>query len=283
MKTLLILEMAILCCRISEIWNADGRCRPHAVDTLYEYGDATGASSVVYVIDTGIRISHVDFEGRAIAGYSARCPTGQESDCVTQGGRWAYEGVIEDYGACSDDHGTHCAGTVASATYGVAKEATVVAVQGLSCDGTGTSSTVIEALEWCMQHAASHGFIGAIFSMSLGGSASYSEDRTVAAAHAANFSVIAAAGNEADDACKSSPGREPTAITVGRPDSSSSSPSVPERPSASPLIPTHPRSSPLIFLFSFSRDYRSRRPTSPTRSRRDSPTMGIASTSLPPG
>ena len=45
-------------------------------------------------------------------------------------------------GGC-DNHGTHCAGTVAASTFGVAKEALVVSVGVLDCAGDGTVSSII--------------------------------------------------------------------------------------------------------------------------------------------
>ncbi|MDH3224405.1 MAG: S8 family serine peptidase [Gemmatimonadota bacterium] len=61
----------------------------------------------MYVIDTGIRITHADFGGRASYG----------PDFVDD----------DDISADCEGHGTHVAGTVGSATYGVAKNVNLVA------------------------------------------------------------------------------------------------------------------------------------------------------------
>ena len=45
-------------------------------------------------------------------------------------------GVVDE--SCHP-HGTHCAGTVAGATAGVAKEAIIVPVMVLGCDGSGSN------------------------------------------------------------------------------------------------------------------------------------------------
>lgn len=69
---------------------------------------------MAYVLDTGINSEHVEFEGRAIRGRQFVTPPRanvQTTDKDIQG------------------HGTHCAGTIASRTYGVAKKATVVGVK----------------------------------------------------------------------------------------------------------------------------------------------------------
>ena len=68
---------------------------------VYNYPN-TGAGVTAYVVDTGIRADHVDFGGRVRSGYTA-----------IQDGR----GTTDCHG-----HGTHVAGTVGGATYGMAKE-----------------------------------------------------------------------------------------------------------------------------------------------------------------
>ena len=68
-----------------------------------------------YIIDTGIRLTHSDFGGRATSGYDA-IDGGSADDC--------------------NGHGTHVAGTVGGTTYGVAKGVSLVAVRVLDCDGS---------------------------------------------------------------------------------------------------------------------------------------------------
>ena len=59
------------------------------------------------------------------------------------GCRWDFSGGQSDWNASDcDGHGTHVASVAAGRTVGVAKEANVVAVQVLDCDGSGTISTV---------------------------------------------------------------------------------------------------------------------------------------------
>lgn len=88
--------------------------------TDYVYDDTAGAGQTVYVVDSGIRISHQEFEGRARFGYSA----------ITSS---------TTYHEDDDGHGTHVAGTVAGKTYGVAKKAQVVAVKSFSNGAVGDS------------------------------------------------------------------------------------------------------------------------------------------------
>ena len=62
---------------------------------------------------------------------------------ATTGGRWDFSGGRSDWNASDcDGHGTHVASVAAGRTVGVAKEANVVAVKVLDCDGSGTISTV---------------------------------------------------------------------------------------------------------------------------------------------
>ena len=105
-------------------------------------------------------------------------------------------------------------GIAASATYGVAKNATVHSIKVLSDDGLGTSGDVIEALDYVINIKDDRPETPIVVSLSLGGGFSLSLNFAVAEAMEHNVTVIAAAGNDADDACFFSPSSSP-AITVG--------------------------------------------------------------------
>jgi subtilisin family serine protease len=154
---------------------------------------ARGAGVTAYIVDTGIRATHHQFGGRVGAGYSA----------------------IDD-GRGTDDchgHGTHVAGTVGGATYGVAARVTLRPVRVLGCDGSGTMSGVIGGIDWAISNHSSGD--PAVMNMSLGGDASSAIDSAVDAAVADGITVVVAAGNDNADACQDSPARAPRAITVG--------------------------------------------------------------------
>ncbi|AAS51239.1 ACR012Cp [Eremothecium gossypii ATCC 10895] len=166
----------------------------------YLYDDNSGEGVTSYVIDTGINIDHVDFEDRALWGKTI---PNNDAD---------YDG---------NGHGTHCAGTIASKTYGVAKKANVVAVKVLRSNGTGSMSDVLRGVEYAVKahrkaaEKADKGFKGSTANMSLGGGRSQALDLAVDAAVDAGIHFAVAAGNENQDACNTSPAASQKAITVG--------------------------------------------------------------------
>jgi cerevisin len=154
----------------------------------------------VYVIDTGINIKHVEFQGRA---------------------SWGKTIPLNDIDIDGNGHGTHCAGTIASRKYGVAKQAHVIAVKVLGTNGSGTMSDVIAGVQWAVQAArakavrAGAEHKGSVANMSLGGGKSVSLDRAVDAAVDAGLHFAVAAGNDDQDACNYSPAASQNAVTVG--------------------------------------------------------------------
>ncbi|MCF6301262.1 MAG: S8 family peptidase [Proteobacteria bacterium] len=158
--------------------------------------DGTGVN--VYVIDSGVRISHNLFGGRGQSGFTAINDGNGTNDC--------------------NGHGTHVAGTVGSSTYGVAKNATIFAVRVLDCNNSGSFSGVIAGVDWV---AANH-ITPAVANMSLGGGVSNALDNAVNAVVVAGVTVVVSAGNDNANACNFSPARAANAITVGSTTSSDS-------------------------------------------------------------
>jgi subtilisin family serine protease len=117
-------------------------------------------------------------------------------------------------------HGTHVAGTVGGATYGVAKGARLVAVRVLDCAGNGTGSGLIGALDWVAQQKAADANTPAVVNMSLTGDASSAIDQAVRATVAAGVTVAAAAATPGATPAGVSPARTAEAITVGASDNS---------------------------------------------------------------
>ncbi|HEX8705907.1 MAG TPA: S8 family serine peptidase [Myxococcaceae bacterium] len=165
------------------------------LDSAYVYG-ASGAGVHAYILDTGIFTGHSDFGGRATADYTAINDGRGASDC--QG------------------HGTHVAGTVGGATYGVAKNVRLHAVRVLDCSGSGSWSGVIAGIDWV---TANH-VKPAVANMSLGGGANPAVNDAVRRSVAAGVTYAVAAGNNTADACSYSPASTAEALTVGATDSS---------------------------------------------------------------
>ena len=161
-----------------------------AGDNAYTYPDSAGEGVTAYVIDTGVRTTHKEFEGRATSGYDA----------------------VDDDDSADDGngHGTHVAGTIAGASYGVAKKAKIVAVRVLDDSGYGTTEQVVAGIDWVTAHHEGP----SVANMSLGGGADEALDAAVQKAIASGVTFAVAAGNESSDASQTSPARVPEAITV---------------------------------------------------------------------
>jgi subtilisin family serine protease len=157
----------------------------------YTYNQ-TGAGVDAYILDTGIRLTHVEFGGRAVTGFDAILPGGTAAD--------------------DNGHGTHVSGTVGGTTYGVAKSVRLIAVKVLNAAGSGTFAQVIAGVDWV---TGDHTTNSAVANMSLSGGATQSLDDAVAASIADGVVYCVAAGNNATDASTRSPARVPTAVTVG--------------------------------------------------------------------
>lgn len=166
--------------------------RLYPLNSTYDYS-TTGAGVHVYVLDSGIRGTHTQFGGRVVFG----------ADFVNDG----------QNGADCDGHGTHVAGVVGSATYGVAKQSIIHNVRVLDCKGDGEGSSLLSAIDWVTANSAKP----AVANMSLGGiGESPAIENAIANSIASGVSYALSAGNDGLDACLHSPGgRVAAAVSVG--------------------------------------------------------------------
>ncbi|CAG8557914.1 10258_t:CDS:2, partial [Cetraspora pellucida] len=166
-----------------------------ALDKKFAFPDSAGQDVNVFIVDTGIRKTHKEFEGRAKSG-----------------------GAFCD-GCTSDDdgngHGTQVAGIVAGKTFGVSKKSTVIAIKVLGNAGFGTITDVISGLTSVLAQHQNATNKNTVVNMSLEALKSHALNSAVKALTDAGIHVVVAAGNDADDACNSSPSSELSAITVG--------------------------------------------------------------------
>jgi serine protease AprX len=197
--------------KVKKVWYDD---KVHAVldiaskvvesPTLWK-NNITGKGITVAVLDTGI-YNHPDLSGRIVG----------------------FKDFIKNNTKAYDDngHGTHVAGDIASngissnSKYtGPAPEANLVGVKVLAKNGSGSLSTVIQGIQWCIDNKSVFGI--RVINMSLGSTAnqSYKDDPVCMAVEKAwknGIVVCVAAGNEGpEEYTIGSPGIDPMIITVG--------------------------------------------------------------------
>ncbi|KAM3438137.1 hypothetical protein MY4824_003380 [Beauveria thailandica] len=165
--------------------------------TRYTYDRSAGAGACAYVLDTGVDESHPELKGRA---------------------KQIKSFIPNQYGD-GHGHGTHCAGTIASTSYGVAKKAIIYGIKVLGNGGSGSWSGIIAGLDYVVADSKGRDCPkGVIVSISLGGPYSLTVNDAAAELVRIGIFVAVAAGNDNIDAALVSPASEETVCTVGASD-----------------------------------------------------------------
>ncbi|KAF9763679.1 putative subtilisin-like proteinase 1 [Nosema granulosis] len=195
---------------------------------LFLYPSNSGQDVDVYVIDTGVAVDHPEFQGRA---------------------RWGANLVDGSPDKDENGHGTHCAGVIASKSFGIAKNANITAIKVLDRDGSGMISRIIAGIDFVIDEHESkkdllydmatakflsknskesnlnekiEKFINesdllpkSVVNMSVGGERSAALNFAIDYAVSLGIHFSVAAGNERKNACAFSPGSSKHAITTG--------------------------------------------------------------------
>ncbi|KAB2572213.1 putative subtilisin-like proteinase 1, partial [Lasiodiplodia theobromae] len=108
-----------------------------------------GAGVDIYVMDSGIYTEHEEFGGRAIEGYN----------------------FYPDQPGDKFGHGSHCAGSAAGSTVGVATNASLISVKVIADDGLGSTSGYLGGIDWILSRHANRSteadFVASVVSISL--------------------------------------------------------------------------------------------------------------------
>ncbi|PHH64723.1 hypothetical protein CDD81_3985 [Ophiocordyceps australis] len=170
----------------------------------YHHNALGGEKTYAYVIDTGVRVTHNQFEGRA------------EHGCTVKPGLNECSKNPADH-VDSIGHGTHVAGIIASRTYGVAKKARVIAVKVFDQEGLSERSLTLQGYNWAVTHILRKRRAGAavinISWCSMESSAAMCE--AIRKAFKKGIITVVCAGNRRASASICSPSNAEHAITVG--------------------------------------------------------------------
>lgn len=166
-------------------------------DSTYNFPDSAGAGVRVYVFDTGVQANLAGFGGRVATGFDAvarfREPSRSNTDC--------------------NGHGTAVAGIIASSTYGVAKNATIVPVRVADCSGGVTPEWIVRGIDWVLRNHPRN--TAGVVNLSIAVNSSRAVDDAVARLYNAGLVPVVSAGNQTMDACRLSPMSSGRAFVVG--------------------------------------------------------------------
>ena len=147
---------------------------------MFEYPDSAGEGVDVYVLDSGIDVSHWQFGGRASHG----------ADFTTEANNRDHAG-----------HGTHVAGIISSEKYGVAKKARLISVKVLDRNGVGDTAVFLKGIKYIVSKARETGR-PSIVNISLGKESEPWLQVLLRQVINSGIYIVMSSGNSRDDACK---------------------------------------------------------------------------------
>lgn len=168
-----------------------------------------GAGVQVYVLDTGVKATNVEFGGRVSGGYNATFDEPGCQDCFPLCGLLCGTDTDDYHG-----HGTHVAGIVGGRFFGVAKAVEIHPVRYYDNHCRFLESALIDAVDWiARRHSAAMGTGIVNFSAATPGFATQPDfqplrDAILGLASRDDLLLVEAAGNGSVDACSWTFGNE---------------------------------------------------------------------------
>lgn len=169
-------------------------------DHAFSYA-TTGQGVNIYILDTGINVTHPDFGGRAA-------------------GAWSWDPAAFPAGQDCNGHGTAVASVAGGGDFGVARGARLWSVRARDCAANGARSRYIAAMDWVARHHVKPAVLNLSFEVwdATGLNSHYAVRDAAIGVKAAGVFVVAAAGNRSTDACSSAPANALPIMTVAATD-----------------------------------------------------------------